>query len=150
MEPIGSLPCSQVPVTGPCIGSGQSNSDRYTLLSILFFTCFLIKIWYAFLTYTMRTICPTHLTLLKVITLILFGEESKSGIISSCSFPLLFSLSSAVTYYLVKWLSVNFKCGLGLWAGALGCIFWSLKLRTSLGLTPSPVRTFPKTLHARL
>ena len=75
MGPVCSCPCSQKPVTGPCIGSGQSNSYLYTLLSIFFFTCSLIKIWFAFLSYPMRVTCPTHPAVQQVITLIIFGEE---------------------------------------------------------------------------
>jgi hypothetical protein len=93
-----SCPCSQEPVTGSCIGSGQSNSYLFTFLSIFFFTCFLIRIWFAFLSYPVRVTCPTLPAVRKVITVIIFGEESISRNISSCSFYLLFSSRSGMVF----------------------------------------------------
>ena len=99
MEPIWSCLCSQEPVIGPCIGSGQSNSDLYNLLGIFFFTCFLIKIWCPFLSYPMRITCLTHPALRQDITLIISGEESISRIVSSRSFYLLFSSRPGMVYF---------------------------------------------------
>jgi hypothetical protein len=62
------------------------------LLSGLFPSGFQIKISYTFLISPMHTTCPTHLTLLQLNTLIIFGEEYKYVTLHYAVFSNLMSL----------------------------------------------------------
>jgi hypothetical protein len=90
MELKGSLTYSQEPTTRTYPESEESISDPDTLLfknhfniillSRLDFSCgfflsdFPTKILYAYLTPPMRALCPAHLILFELITLLIYGE----------------------------------------------------------------------------
>jgi len=92
MELEGSLPCSQQPVTGPCLESDVTTphppyfpkihsdiifSVRLGLLNGFFPAGLLTKILYAFLICPVRATCPGHYILLDLITLPIFSEVYK-------------------------------------------------------------------------
>jgi hypothetical protein len=95
MEPKGSLPCAQVPATGPSPEPNESGPcchflcckiyfniiilsvpRSYVLTSNLFCSGFLTKILHEFLMLLKCATCATHL-ILDFITLTVFGEEYK-------------------------------------------------------------------------
>jgi hypothetical protein len=89
MEPVGSLPRSQEPSTGPYPEPDQSNLYHHTLRSILILSAhlrlglpngllpsgFLTNILYAFLLSPIRATFPGHLILLDLLILSILGEE---------------------------------------------------------------------------
>jgi len=94
METEGVLPCSKDPATGPYSEPVKSSLRPHTLHPLrsililsshlhldlpsgLFPLGFPSKTLYAFLISPMRATCPTHLTVLGFITLIIFGEAYK-------------------------------------------------------------------------
>jgi hypothetical protein len=95
MEPEGSLPCSQEPSTGlypqldqcspyhPILSLFKIHLNiilplRLFLLSYLLPSGFPTKILYVSVFSHMRAACPSHLTLLDLIILIILGEETET------------------------------------------------------------------------
>jgi len=102
MEPEGSLPHSQVPVTCTCPQPDESNPCptshflkthlniychlRLGIPSLLFSFRFLHQILHILLIFPIRVTCSRHVTVHDLITRTILGEEYRSINSSLCSF----------------------------------------------------------------
>jgi len=103
MEPKGSLPCSQEPVTYPHSEPSQSNQRHPNqilvrfLLTLSYPLCLCLangffpsgfpsETLYVLFFFSLRATRPAHLILLDLITWIILGEQYKPCSSSVCSF----------------------------------------------------------------